>query len=256
MTSVAHDAIAPLEKRCRRCDTHQPLSEFYKRGVSPDGLHLYCKTCQKFLNAEKHLISRGLLVRVPKRPIDRRCARCEKRKPLDDFHHMASKGEHRRSPWCKPCSNAYSRARFAADPALRAARVIWSQEWQRSNPDRVRESAARYRAAHPEAVAARHRAWQLANPERAKAHRVKRQATKKRATVVHFPSAALAERMNYFGNRCWMCRGPFEQVDHVKPLSKGGLHILSNLRPACSDCNNRKHAKWYGPQELHRFIKN
>lgn len=64
------------------------------------------------------------------------------------------------------------------------------------------------------------------------------------ATVAPFTREQLAARMAYFGNRCWICAGPFEQVDHVKPLAKGGPHMLANLRPSCAPCNNRKRARW------------
>lgn len=29
-----------------------------------------------------------------------------------------------------------------------------------------------------------------------------------------------------------------------KPLAKGGLHCLANLRPACRACNAQKNARW------------
>jgi 5-methylcytosine-specific restriction endonuclease McrA len=43
---------------------------------------------------------------------------------------------------------------------------------------------------------------------------------------------------------CWMCGGDADTVDHVKPLSKGGAHILANLRSACQSCNSSKGATW------------
>ncbi|MGW8593542.1 HNH endonuclease [Dietzia sp. NPDC055877] len=45
---------------------------------------------------------------------------------------------------------------------------------------------------------------------------------------------------------CWICGSVLDEfhVDHVKPLSKGGWHCLSNLRPCCPSCNLRKGAKW------------
>ena len=36
--------IAP-EKKCRRCEVTKPRSEFTKHGVSPNGVHSYCKPC-------------------------------------------------------------------------------------------------------------------------------------------------------------------------------------------------------------------
>ncbi|WP_443079021.1 HNH endonuclease [Streptosporangium sp. NBC_01495] len=32
--------------------------------------------------------------------------------------------------------------------------------------------------------------------------------------------------------------------DHYKPISKGGHHVVDNLRPACAACNLRKSATW------------
>ena len=46
-----------------------------------------------------------------------------------------------------------------------------------------------------------------------------------------------------FGNKCWICGGPFQEIDHVIPLAKGGLHTLSNLRPSCTYCNRSKGTK-------------
>ena len=60
------------------------------------------------------------------------------------------------------------------------------------------------------------------------------------ALLVPFTEKQLDARMSVFGYRCAYCGGPFEHVDHVKPLSKGGPHCLSNLRPACAPCNGGK----------------
>lgn len=57
--------------------------------------------------------------------------------------------------------------------------------------------------------------------------------------------AKVQARMAMFGGRCWICKvGPFEEIDHVKPLSKGGAHLPANLRPACLPCNRSKKDKW------------
>ena len=37
------------------------------------------------------------------------------------------------------------------------------------------------------------------------------------------------------------------RLEHVKPLNKGGAHLLCNLRPACGDCNRFKLQKWPFP---------
>lgn len=46
---------------------------------------------------------------------------------------------------------------------------------------------------------------------------------------------------------CYWCKTTLKglkvHIDHYEPLSKGGLHTLSNLVVSCQRCNNRKHAK-------------
>jgi len=47
-----------------------------------------------------------------------------------------------------------------------------------------------------------------------------------------------------------MCGAPWEHIDHVKPISKGGSNWPANLRPACEPCNLRKSDQWpYDPCE-------
>ena len=44
--------------------------------------------------------------------------------------------------------------------------------------------------------------------------------------------------------RCHYCRDSFPvadlTMDHVVPLSRGGLTVKSNVVPCCKDCNSRK----------------
>jgi len=77
-----------------------------------------------------------------------------------------------------------------------------------------------------------------------------RRAAQKGAGAVPFTTSELAARMAFFGNRCWMCLGPFEHVDHVKPLAAGGPHLLANLRPACARCNQSKSGRWHGVRKV------
>jgi 5-methylcytosine-specific restriction endonuclease McrA len=76
----------------------------------------------------------------------------------------------------------------------------------------------------------------------------KRRARVRNATVAAFTADQLAERLSYYGNRCYLrldgCTGIGDQVEHVKPISKGGAHMLANLRPACKPCNSRKGTQW------------
>lgn len=61
--------------------------------------------------------------------------------------------------------------------------------------------------------------------------------------------ASLAARFSSLGYECVWCGGPFECVDHVVASAIGGSDELSNLVPACRDCNSRK-----GDLEIGRWL--
>lgn len=41
-------------------------------------------------------------------------------------------------------------------------------------------------------------------------------------------------------NTCQYCGAPATEVDHVKPVSRGGTHDLNNLVASCKKCNAEK----------------
>ena len=69
-----------------------------------------------------------------------------------------------------------------------------------------------------------------------------RRARERGAQGVATP-AAVAARIAYYGGRCYLCGAPYQEIDHVIPLARGGSHWPANLRPACRSCNRRKHIR-------------
>jgi 5-methylcytosine-specific restriction endonuclease McrA len=59
--------------------------------------------------------------------------------------------------------------------------------------------------------------------------------------------AKVAARFAMWGGKCWLCGVEATARDHVKPLSKGGRHLPSNIRPICGSCNSRKGSRWPFP---------
>ncbi|MFM7225907.1 MAG: HNH endonuclease [Actinomycetota bacterium] len=60
--------------------------------------------------------------------------------------------------------------------------------------------------------------------------------------VPHRAAAPLSRR-NVFardGGRCQYCGRPAENLDHVVPRSRGGLHSWENVVASCRPCNARK----------------
>ncbi|MGK7221523.1 HNH endonuclease [Kocuria flava] len=87
--------------------------------------------------------------------------------------------------------------------------------------DRARRRADR--------AAAPHLAWEASYRQRAHAYG-------NAAIVESFTRQDLAAR---YGDACWYCGGPFEELDHNIPVAANGPHTLENCRPACSSCGRR-----------------
>lgn len=198
---------------------------------------------------------------------------CGESKPLSEFHRNRSRSDGLEAA-CKPCACARTKRwrernaeRVAAYTAAhRETRAPYfrkkAQEWRRNNPDRVKATKRAYLEAHPgwqERVSARWRElhpdywreWNKANADKRRAYLLKRRKLAREASVVPFTPEQLAQRLSMFPG-CWMCGGVPDCVDHVKPLSRGGLHLLANLRPACTDCNSAKRAQW--PYDTRRQV--
>jgi 5-methylcytosine-specific restriction endonuclease McrA len=207
------------------------------------------------------------------------CSKCRIEKPPCEFHRSV----HTKSgltPQCKVCRNSASLKWFRANHHRQRERSL---EYYRNNREVVSERRSRARYANHDARLAHERAereknresyreyvrnWQRRNPEynsaRKRAWEKKRPASKKlmvaryrarlRAMRLHtITRSDLEARISVFGNRCAYCGSEWAHLDHVKPISKGGPHCLSNLRPACVSCNRRKSNKT--PQQWFAELK-
>lgn len=165
---------------------------------------------------------------------------------------------------CKRCGSGFDRERprglpFYCPPCRPVVHNERGKRWVVSNPEVRSKAQRKWLAKNPEKQAAARRRWHENNMEK---ERASRRAVKKRnpaanrsyvrvrkarqlgSTTVTFSPEQLVQRLAYFGNKCWMCKKDADSIDHVKPLSKGGPHMLSNLRPACLSCNSSKRDRW------------
>ena len=162
---------------------------------------------------------------------------------------------------CSSCQREYERARDREYAKANAeARRDKARAYYEANRDEIkakvraryygnleesRERAREYTRRRSEQKRAYDAEYRRKHPERRAFHEQRRQARKRtQRELFPFTREQLDQRMSMFGHACWMCGGPFEHVDHVKPLSRGGIHALSNLRPACAPCNISKGARW------------
>ncbi|MFE2532612.1 HNH endonuclease signature motif containing protein [Streptomyces sp. NPDC059371] len=193
----------------------------------------------------------------------KRCTACGGVKPLDDFHKDSGSSDGRR-PRCKLCvkerddarredRNRRAREAYKQNPA---AKIEKTRAYHLARPDWSREKARESHLRHADERALRHRergkdptvrASRRAASRRAES---RRRAIKRLAESEHISEQQLQDLVEQFKGACWICGDLFDaetvvlQVDHYKPLSKGGPHILANLRPVCAECNLRKSGRW------------
>ena len=71
---------------------------------------------------------------------------------------------------------------------------------------------------------------------------------------VPFRARAALNRRAVFardGGRCQYCGVPAENIDHVIPRSRGGLHVWENVVAACRPCNTHKRDRLLHETSMH-----
>jgi 5-methylcytosine-specific restriction endonuclease McrA len=171
----------------------------------------------------------------------------------------------------KWCSKHYNRWYRYGDPLgvrpllTPEARKATKRRWREQNPDNVtkwnaahperrkelsRKATAQYRATHPDRVRASEVKARLAHPEKDRAKGQRRRALIRDRTVEKFLDIEIFERDNWVCGIChepidpYLTIGPWKvELDHIKPISKGGNHTRDNVQAAHRWCNQRKGSK-------------
>lgn len=122
-----------------------------------------------------------------------------------------------------------------------------------------RKDQSVYRASHKEEKAARgrerwlknkdqmskyHRKWSKDNPER-KIAICRNYQARKRDQLGFVPTDIKQTLRDLQDNLCHYCQSNLtsDHLEHMTPLSRGGLHDVSNLCLSCPECNLRKGTK-------------
>lgn len=264
---------------CTRCNVAKPVTEFYKLKA---GYKSRCKVCCRAESLAYSRGRRSAVDLIAKadraaNPGSKLCRGCGLVKSLTEFHKSSSHHEGGVVPRCKVCRNGTRKAESDAYYDRHRSEIRQRvKESYHADPETYRASARQYREANIEARRASGRAWYAANREKVKANvaawvaanpeqraynaeaYVKRHPERRSETMRRYGAqrralialsgpvdvALLRAKVAYWGNACWLCGGAWADIDHVKPLSKGGSHLLANLRPICKSCNSHKHARW------------
>lgn len=166
------------------------------------------------------------------------CGRKHVAKGYCSMHYQRVKAgrplEMRESLDCDWCGSTFPRPYKANPETVR----FCSHECRYAN--QLKQSAERY----PE-LYARNVEWRRNNPDALKAILTRRRAAKRAASVHLVTGRDIEHLVTRHGGKCAYCRvAPYQHLDHVVPLSRGGMHRIGNLLPACESCNLTKAARF------------
>lgn len=154
------------------------------------------------------------------------CTKCNVLKRIEEYTIDRSKPMGYKSS-CKEC---FLTARRLTPEKNRK----WALNWSRKNKER-------------KAIVGR--AWRSKNAAKLNIYRANRRARLMSSETLNISPEDWSHVLETWHYHCAYCLFPQEllpgvlTIDHVVPLSRGGLHDIKNVVPACRSCNASKGAK-------------
>lgn len=239
-----------MKKICSRCKAEKDACEFGRDKNHKSGLRSACREC---FNKNRRKIKPVLL-----NPNFKICGKCKLEKDKKEFSKNKTKkdGLHNR---CKDCDREYRSIpenkehrkeydrEYNSIPGIKQHKKEYNKQY-RSMPENKKHEKE-YKKEYclipknKEHIREHNKQYRKNNPNKILTYHAQRRSLKARASTISFTKEEYFDRMSVFNFSCAYCGGPWEHDDHVIPLSKGGLNVLANLRPACAHCNLSKGSK-------------
>lgn len=125
----------------------------------------------------------------------------------------------------------------------RESEKIKSAKWRKENPEKAKITSRNYYLKNKESVIASNRLYRSKNIEIYRLYGALYRG-KKRSSGGYVHPSYVDLLFSEQGGRCACCDVDFSsspcQIDHVEPISKGGVHCEENLQLLCEICNKRK----------------
>lgn len=193
------------------------------------------------------------------------CNWCRIEKNYDCFTTSKTNKDNKQT-YCKDCKKRYDKI-YKLKNADRIK--IRDKQYWILNRDKSRINMANYRLRHPDRVKIQNKKTDEKRKEKKKEQRkiytithkeqlkIQRQRYRKRNILAngYCSDAQLRARIAYYGNCCWICRGPYQSIDHIIALNNGGTNWPANLAPSCLRCNSKKGARRLKDLNLSEFQK-
>jgi len=183
----------------------------------------------------------------------KRCPKCGERKHYTMFFQDKSRTDGRTSS-CKQCQKLMTKRWRAANRELvNAGKKRWRERhtdvaragvkaWTEAHKEQATAQQTRWHKAHKERGYEWAKRWAANNPDAVKAIDHNRRARKRAGGVI--TARGWKELREALGNKCLCCGATAGlTLDHITPLSLGGLNITENLQVLCGTCNDKKWIK-------------
>lgn len=165
------------------------------------------------------------------------CTKCDMEKEISEFY-KDSRAATKTTSKCKDCIDKYQKEK-ASTIEYKKSQKVYMENYMKSyiptehTKKLQKESQKEYRKKSTQSGL------------RAEYHR-KRRALQNSNDDGTVTMGYLTELLNIQSNRCYYCNvklDNYKHLDHYKPISKGGVHSISNIVWSCPSCNLKKGAK-------------
>jgi hypothetical protein len=167
------------------------------------------------------------------------CSKCKEPKAVSEFHKSKGKSDGLQSQ-CIVCHRE-SKQRWAAKN--KDSLSAYHKAWYKDNREHKLANNRAWYESNRELKTGQNKAWAKANPDKRNADAAKRRALKRGQTPeLTTEEKAQIEHIYWMAQDCRAVSGEVYHVDHIKPISKGGLHHPNNLQVMYWQDNLRKGA--------------
>lgn len=186
---------------------------------------------------------------------EKRCPQCGETKPLTEFYKNASRKDGL-SVYCKQCIKENSHEYHQRNKDQQKNRL---NRWRKDNREYVRKRDQQYRKDNPEIEFRKQKKYRETHKEqlylKGKKYREEHndyfnnKYRERKLTLLNVSDGTVtleAEKMLYEQQNgiCAYCGCHLEDsgkhLDHIVPISRGGLHTITNVHWTCPTCNLSK----------------
>jgi len=176
------------------------------------------------------------------------CPRCQQTKLRAEFYRASRRADGLQG-LCKVCTNQAKNESIQRklDYYREMGRRHAKARRERS-PEQIKTEKRRDYEKHKDRYTRSRAAWFAAHPgERERLHRLANDRRRAREVGAYVEDVHRIVVWEHDGGRCYLCGDEVSfyamHVDHVIPISKGGLHSYENVRATHADCNQYKAAR-------------